>query len=278
MEFLDILQQYGVDISIIFIGFNALILYFGKIIGDIKVESHDRLSYYITGLIFVVVYILFPFLLAITVKNYIHINLSTYKVIFLNLMQLCILLLLLWNFTAYSSFRTNELAERYKNIIKNRTNNLIQQESIVKNYENRFKKRFGMNYAEFAFCVWYEMPTKIFKNRRFLMLFSFLTLLANVYIFYSTFKYKLFLFGMSLIFLFCILTLIAASYGFSNAYYPLVKIYTIDGEIIRGKVLKFGDFIYLLNDDKKIFINRDKIKYIEEDLFNKEETYETEGA
>jgi len=57
------------------------------------------------------------------------------------------------------------------------------------------------------------------------------------------------------------------AYGYRNARYPLAKIYLDDGKEIEGKILKFGDFIYVLEGDKKTFVNMDKVKYIEESLF-----------
>ena len=61
--------------------------------------------------------------------------------------------------------------------------------------------------------------------------------------------------------------MVALAYGFGNAYYPLGKIYMVDGSIIEGKILKFGEYVSVLKDDKKIFINNDKINYIEESKF-----------
>ncbi len=68
---------------------------------------------------------------------------------------------------------------------------------------------------------------------------------------------------------FFIFTMIALVYGFSTAYYPPAIIYLRDGEILRGKLLKFGDFVYLLDEDRKVkvFVNKQEIKYLEESLF-----------
>ena len=52
-----------------------------------------------------------------------------------------------------------------------------------------------------------------------------------------------------------------------------------NGDKISGKVLKFGDFIYILKEkeQKKLFVNKDKIVYVEESLL-KEETKEKEHS
>jgi len=41
----------------------------------------------------------------------------------------------------------------------------------------------------------------------------------------------------------------------------------VDGSIIEGKILKFGEYVHVLKDDKKIFINQDKINFVEESKF-----------
>ena len=71
---------------------------------------------------------------------------------------------------------------------------------------------------------------------------------------------------------FFLFTTIALVYGFSTAYYPPTLIYLKNGEIIRGKLLKFGDFIYLLDEERKMkmFINKQEVKYLKESLFKNE--------
>ena len=61
--------------------------------------------------------------------------------------------------------------------------------------------------------------------------------------------------------------MVALAYGFGSAYYPPGKIYMADGSVIEGKILKFGEYVCVLKEDKKIFINNDKINYVEESKF-----------
>ena len=63
------------------------------------------------------------------------------------------------------------------------------------------------------------------------------------------------------------LTMIAFAYGFRSAYYPPAKLTLNDGTVICGKILKFGEFIYLIDGDKKIFVNSNSVKIIEESIF-----------
>ena len=61
--------------------------------------------------------------------------------------------------------------------------------------------------------------------------------------------------------------MIAVAYGFRKAYYPPAKIYIEGGEVLEGRVLKFGEYIFMTKDDKKFFINKDKVRYVEESKF-----------
>ena len=57
--------------------------------------------------------------------------------------------------------------------------------------------------------------------------------------------------------------------GYKTTHYPQAKITLENGNQITGKILKFGEFVYLLkeNEEKKLFINKDKIVCIEESLY-----------
>ena len=63
--------------------------------------------------------------------------------------------------------------------------------------------------------------------------------------------------------------MMALVYGFSTAYYPPAVIHLKNGEILQGKLLKFGDFVYLFDPEQKvkIFINKQEIMYLKESLF-----------
>lgn len=60
----EIFKLASLDISILIILFGALLLYFGRIIGETKVEKYDQLGYYEEGLLFSAVFIYIPSLIA----------------------------------------------------------------------------------------------------------------------------------------------------------------------------------------------------------------------
>lgn len=63
-------------------------------------------------------------------------------------------------------------------------------------------------------------------------------------------------------------SLLAFAHGYTKSHYPLATITLENNKKISGKILKFGEYVYLLKKDepKKIFINKDKIVSIEEYL------------
>lgn len=68
------------------------------------------------------------------------------------------------------------------------------------------------------------------------------------------------------------LTMIAIAYGDSTAYYPQIKITFVDGETIEGKNLKIGEFICILSKGQLVYINKDHVKIISEDLMRKKDS------
>ena len=69
----EITQLINGNVSLLIVLFGALLLYFGKVISDTKVERYDKLGYYIEGLFFLAVYVFIPFLFAYYIKNVIKI-------------------------------------------------------------------------------------------------------------------------------------------------------------------------------------------------------------
>jgi hypothetical protein len=263
---LETFQYSSIDVSVYIILFGALILYFGKVIGDVKVESYGRLGYSIEGVFFFFMYNFLPFIFAYYVKE--MFNLPFWILLSI---QIFIIFALFLNFMA-NEFRRHGLLENFKSRVEDKVNKTKKRESflgcLIKSKESLVKTQFGLSYTELGILAYYTIPIKIFGNKMTLFMFSFLAILPNFYWFKSEVSLP---FGISIVFTFIILTMIASAYGFGNAYYPPAKIYMDNGEIIEGKILKFGDFIYLLKRDKKIFINKDKINHVEESLFKEKE-------
>jgi hypothetical protein len=246
----EINQLTSQDISIFIVIIGALFLYFGGIVGETKVEKYDKFGYYRNGLFFSLVYIYFPFLLAYII--YIK-NLFTISPLVSVFVQVVIFFCLTFTIMAYESKRY-ELLDFVKKKAEQELVQLKEQNLLNVNISRSLD--YGMNAI-------YEIPIKLFGNKITLFIFSFLTILSNL----CLYKLEGLLFLMSVVFAFLILTMVALAYGFGDAYYPPGKIYMVDGSVIEGKILKFGEYVCVLKDDKKIFINSDKINYVEESKF-----------
>jgi hypothetical protein len=271
----DLLQISGLNITLYIILFGAVILYFGKIIGDKKVESYDKMDYYIEGLFFFIWYILLPLILAFYVQNMLNLHVKDifdlYSLL-LFFIQLLVIGVLSLDIDAILYLRRlGLLAEVEKSLEEQISEIKIKKPFLgpLINFEGEWlKKTFRLTWTELVIKTHYLIPLKYFVGKKVLFLFSFLTILCNFYFYNSGI---LLIFGLSLIFTFVILTLIATAYGFSEAHYPPTKIYMKSGEIIEGKALKFGDFVYLVKEDKKIFINTNEIDHFEESLFREKD-------
>ncbi len=234
----EINQLTSQDIPIFIIITGALFLYFGGIVGETKVEKYDKLGYYRDGLFFSLFYIYIPFLLAysIYIKNLPEISPWVFVIV-----QIVIFICLASTLIAYES-------KRYE---------------LLDEVKKKAEQRLNQVNLDYGLIHVYETPIKLFGNKTTLLIFSFLTILSNLWL------YKLDepLFFISIVLAFLILTMVALAYGFGGAYYPPGKIYMVDGSVIEGKILKFGEYVCVLKDDKKIFINNDKINYVEESKF-----------
>ncbi len=174
-----------------------------------------------------------------------------------------IFFILSWNLNAQEIIKKYELLDFFRSEVKKNVHQIMGRESIIgriiKPDENWYD-----NFRKYVDWFLYKIPIKI-GNKYILGVFSFLTIMSNFKLYDSG---ELLIFGFSLVLAFFILTMIALAYGFSNANYPHAKVYLVDSGTIEGKILKSGDYICILRDDKLIFVNKDKINYIEEGLFD----------
>jgi len=252
-------------ISLFVILFGALILYFGKLIGDTKVERYDQLGYYIEGLLFTIVYFVVPILF----DYYLLETLFKIPLWLSFLIQLVITLFLSWNLGANEYLRKYGLLDQFKKVLRKELEKIKTSTSLKGKILSKYGGGDVENYVELNVLLIYKIPIKFFGNKYALFLFSLLTILSSLQVLET---HEILLIGISFILTFFILSLIAIAYGFVlTKDYPKVKIHLIDNKILKGTVLKYGDFIYMLEGNKKIFVNKDKIEYIEEGLFREGE-------
>ena len=62
---------------------------------------------------------------------------------------------------------------------------------------------------------------------------------------------------------------LALEHGYVGIYHPKARIVLDDGEEITGRLVKVGKFVSIVKEaeEKILFINSSKIKYVEEDMF-----------
>jgi len=252
------------DISAIIVLASVVLYYFGRLIADTHVEQADKSALYVTGFIFVVFFILIPGIVVYYVRDY----LTWIPLIILVLLQILIFSMLSWTLKTYEYFLKHGLSDVFRKMYIKKLEEIKKNNtmlgSLFRNYEDIIKRTLGDPVSVFLNAL--ELNRKISSNYTFLMLASAISILS---IHRAISKNSLIFTAVTSILGVFIFTMIALVYGFSTAYYPPVVVYLEDGEILRGKLLKFGDFAYLLEEDRKvkIFVNKQKIKYLEESLF-----------
>jgi len=252
------------DISAIIVLASVVLYYFGRLIADTHVEQADKSALYVTGFIFVVFFILIPGIVVYYVRDY----LTGIPLGVLLFLQILIFSMLSWTLKTYEYFLKHGLSDVFRKMYIKKLEEIKKNNtmlgSLFRNYEDIIKRTLGDPVSVFLNAL--ELNRKISSNYTFLMLASAISILS---VHRAISKNSLIFTAVTSILGVFIFTMMALVYGFSTAYYPPAVIYLRDGEILRGKLLKFGDFIYLLDEDRKvkIFINKNEIKYLEESLF-----------
>jgi len=265
-QFWENISNIG-NLSLVIIAIAALLYYFGKLIGDVKVEKYEKTDCYIEGLFFSLRYIALPFVAVLFLTQYVNLYIPFLPALFL---QIIILGCLWLSAFAHEYLRRHGGLSRFKKLSSAKIEQLKKEHHIFAKIEEKTKTKNGL--AELPSLAYYKIPIKVFGNNDVLFLFSLIILWGS----YSCISPET-AFQPSTIFLsilaFVNLTFLALTFGYTNAYYPPAKIVLENGNEINGKVLKFGEFVYLLkeNEDKKLFINKDKIVYVEESLYKEKE-------
>jgi hypothetical protein len=213
------------DISVIVAVFGAMILYFGKIMCDINVGFHEKLDYSIPGLIFVLVWVILPSVAAYTIYMQTISTLKTLNIMSLiNPIVLIIAVLLL--------------------ICGKKHIDLNKKGKISKDSKDFFIKYVG--------------------NDIVLFLYACIAFLITFYD-YSFIEIDLMNFVFSIIGTIFILTLSAMISAYNKIKeYPNVRFFLQDGSSVDGIVIKYADFIKVLENRKKeVKINKNVILKIE---------------
>lgn len=257
------IPQINIPDASILIGLGgAAILYFGKVIGDVKVESYDKLSYYIEGLLFTSIYVFLPYIISLFVID----NLFTFPHLWAIIFQSVILGILSYTTKLHNLFKMLDLSEYLGEKLKEKLNESKKGKGITKWVslkEPWFESIFGINYINLNLIVFNKL-LEIFYNKNVLFLLSTITLISLLSVVSNN---NLILFSFSLIVTLLTLTLVAIMYSAGSAYYPSAKVYLSDGKVVEGRIIKFGEFIYLVKNNEKLFLNKSYVKYVKESIF-----------
>ena len=256
------------NLSLVIVVLAALLYYFGKLIGDTKVEKHERMDCYIEGLFFSLIYIALPFVVVLLLTQYAQIYLPFWLAL---LLQAVILGCLWLNAFANEYLKKLGMLSQFRKLSRERIQQLKKAHPIVASAEDTTASTTKKDYTDLLSLAYYKIPTKVFGNKNVLLFFSFVILWSA----YSLIGLETIIQPSTIliaILVFLNLTFLAIAYGFATAYYPPAQIVLENGDKISGKVLKFGEFVYILkeNEEKKLFVNKDKIVYVEESLLKKE--------
>jgi hypothetical protein len=283
----------------------AILYYFGRIISDAKPEKSDNHMPYFEGFFFSSIYLFLPvifsiiflewldfrtsFAIILTLVCYpVYVSTSKLKIgnifvasaLIANLILLVIfyavfVIVLNLNFFLWLLL-LQFLSVQYTSAVSQ----AFQYSRFVP--ETEFKKQmrrassgadkltiFGLPQifvAKLNTLFIYDFPGVIAKSILLLFLLSLLNFASTSYIFTHN-SGDLLVLSLSLLFTAFSLSLIAAMYGYSRAVYQSSNVSLDDGSTIKGKLMKYSDdYIYLVKNNKKIFINRDRIKKIEQSL------------
>jgi hypothetical protein len=253
------------NISLVIIAVAALLYYFGRLIGDVKVEKYEKTDFYIEGLFFSLIYITLPFIVILLLTEYVNLYLPFWPSVFL---QIFILGCLWLSAISNEYLRKHGGLSRFRRLTREKIEELREKYSLVAFSEDKIKNSLKKDFTELYSLVFHDIPIKYFGNKNTLFLFS----LIVIWSFYSNISLETLLLPSSLflaIITFVNFTFLALAHGYVNAYYPPARIILENGNEITGKILKIGKFVCVLKEkeEKKLFINEDKIVYVEESLF-----------
>ena len=242
------------------IAFGAAMLYFGKLIGDTKAEKYDKYSYYISGLFFILLFIIIPAGVVFWIIKNLNFLFPIWSAI---LLQIICLYFLSKTVTAHEVLRRWGLVEEFKDYFK-KVAKKAKKSSFIGWAIQEEEAKFGAYYPQHALSLTYDFFIKKLSYPYLLLSFSFLTVFSFVSIIYQTTNpiYLAFSFTLTLL---C-LSNIALVYGYNSAHYPSIEVHLNNGKIIKGRLMRFDEFLYLINykENKRIFVNKDKVVMIKE--------------
>ncbi len=232
--------SFSLDIGLVavIIG-GALLYYLGRLISDTQTQKYSKEGPYFEGLFFLsaVVSSFFSFYIIYYISSFGFSSLLSKAWYWIFLAEI----IPTWILVGLSKGYKLKKYEKKENWIKKR---LISISSYDKKYKETIQR-----------LTYLSIPLSIFS------------------IIQIESQSNLILTSLAIFYFFLIISLLAMLYGYRKARYPQVEIYLEDKKKpIEGKVLNFGEYVFLLkNGEKKTYVNKDKIEYIEEKMSKKKE-------
>ncbi len=231
------------DYSSILLILGLITYYFGRIIGDLRIRTNDKQSYYIQGISFLVQFIIIP---SIVILAFQELNVQieiTFPYLLAGLLVIGWLLKkTIKPFIIIQNDLLVETRRRLKKKIKETKNPFIKealQRSDPININVGFSKFIAKDIILqiFLIVIIYsiiQLPKFTFVEQILITLFSFINL-----------------------------TIIAMLVAYKKNHYPRAEIFLEGGKILDCRIIKFGEYILTTTKDKRILINKDKVIKIE---------------
>ena len=252
IEILPIKVESVVDFSLIIAILGGIAIYFGKLISEVSWKKEEKYAYYVSGSVFLVLFVIFPPLVLYTIfeSKYIPINLYWALVI-----QFIITWYLGKRLKVYSVMRV-----KLEDFVKKLTQEKTKQVYDKIGWKSLQNKAFPENIFNWFFLK--RLPDW------FLWLCALFNYWFTASVLYS--NAKPILIFVSVLFLFVSLSIIAVLNSWNNVNnYPLVTVHLEDGSCLKGELTKIDTgFVNILDGNKVYHITDSKVKYIEKEVLS----------
>ncbi len=255
IQFLPIQVQSTFDWSLVFAIVAGIAFFFGKLINEVSPYKENKYSIYVSGAIFVVLFVIFPPLVLYTIFESKLITLPLWWAIGIQFIV-----------TWYLGKRLNVFLKIQRMKLDNVTSDLvIKKTQLIINKNKLLKKYNSAEQSKWAFEIFY------FKKISHWLLFLFA--LINYWLTSSVIVIgakPIYLF-LSLLFLLISISCLAVLYAWNDTKYPQVTVHMDDGEKLKGELTKIDEgFINIIGNNKVYNIIDRKVKYIEVEILTKE--------
>jgi hypothetical protein len=250
IEFGTFTVDTSIGLSIVLVIFGALAFFFGKLIEEIKPTKEERTVTYISGTLFLMLYLIFPSLVIYSFRSYFigyKINLLVAFIVQSTLFLILKNRISIYNIEKHKKKETanKEIINQSERVIDSlKLDNVIKIDVpwISKTVNFAFYKKLSSNVLLFMSLIYCWITANVLFNDHHVII--------SFYFFMS------FIFGLSNI-------AILYGWGFVKAY-EKVNVILDDGVEIVGDLTKINDdFVTLIGENVLHHINKDKIRYIE---------------